>query len=78
MVKGFVLGENINRNKTGGIKMSRRHGIMSDALKYELAKELGVYDIVQREGWGSVPSRDCGNLVAAAIRYASKLVEEKR
>lgn len=78
MVNEFYLGENKNRNKTGGIKMSRRHGIMSDALKYELAKELGVYDIVKREGWGSVPSRDCGNLVAAAIRYASKLMEEKR
>ncbi|KRQ87769.1 hypothetical protein ABG79_00574 [Caloramator mitchellensis] len=57
--------------------MSRRHGIMSDALKYELAKELGVDDIVRREGWGGVPSRECGNLVAAAIRYASRMAEEQ-
>jgi len=33
----------------------RRRGIMSEELKYELAKELGVYDTVMREGWGSVP-----------------------
>lgn len=47
---------------------------MSEELKMELAKELGVYDIVQREGWGSVPSRDCGNLVTAAIRLAEKSI----
>ncbi|QCX33409.1 small, acid-soluble spore protein, alpha/beta type [Caloramator sp. E03] len=54
--------------------MSRHHSLMSDELKMELAKELGVYDIVQREGWGSVPSRDCGNLVTAAIRLAERTV----
>ncbi|HEY9576379.1 MAG TPA: protein sspF, partial [Pseudobacillus sp.] len=32
--------------------MGRRRGIMSDQLKEELAKELGFYDTVQREGWG--------------------------
>ena len=35
---------------------------MSEALKTEIAKELGVYDIVA-QGWGSVTSRDCGNIV---------------
>jgi len=51
---------------------------MSDELKYELAKELGVDDIVAREGWGGVPSRQCGNLVAAAIKYAEKSLHEQR
>ncbi|GAF14289.1 small, acid-soluble spore protein [Bacillus sp. JCM 19045] len=32
--------------------MSRRRGVMSDRLKEELAKELGFYDTVQKEGWG--------------------------
>lgn len=51
--------------------MARRRGVMSDALKYELAKELGVYDVVAREGdFGSVSSRNCGNLVRLAIQRA--------
>ena len=45
---------------------------MSDALKYEIAKELGVYDIVRTEGWGGVSSRDCGNIVTKAIEIAER------
>ncbi|CDF57241.1 small, acid-soluble spore protein, alpha/beta type [Thermobrachium celere] len=56
--------------------MSRHRSIMSEELKYELAKELGVYDIVKEKGWGDVPSRECGNLVAAAIQYAQKMYEQ--
>lgn len=52
--------------------MSRRKGIMSDRLKYEIAKELGVYDAVKSEGWGSVSSRDCGNIVTKAIEMAER------
>ena len=51
--------------------MARRKGVMSQQLKYELASELGVADIVQREGFGGVTSRDCGNLVRLAIERAS-------
>lgn len=51
--------------------MARRKGVMSEQLKYELASELGVADIVQREGFGGVTSRDCGNLVRLAIERAS-------
>ncbi|MEN6351715.1 MAG: small, acid-soluble spore protein, alpha/beta type, partial [Syntrophomonas sp.] len=47
--------------------MARRRGIMSDELKYEIARELGVDHIVATEGWGGVSSRNCGNLVAKAI-----------
>lgn len=57
--------------------MSRHRGLMSDELKFELAKELGVDDIVAREGWGGVPSRKCGNLVSAAIRYAERNLQEQ-
>lgn len=47
-------------------------GIMSHALKEEIAKELGVSDIVSREGWGAVSSRDCGNMVTKAIEIANR------
>ena len=57
--------------------MSKHHNVMSEEFKEELAKEIGVYDTVQREGWGSVSSRDCGNLVSAAIRYAEKNFESQ-
>jgi len=45
---------------------------MSDNLKYEIAKELGVYDTVSSKGWGDVSSRDCGNMVTKAIEIAEK------
>ncbi|MEW5953491.1 MAG: small, acid-soluble spore protein, alpha/beta type [Bacillota bacterium] len=51
--------------------MARRKGVMSEQLKYELASELGVADIVQRKGFSGVTSRDCGNLVRLAIERAS-------
>jgi small acid-soluble spore protein F (minor alpha/beta-type SASP) len=56
--------------------MSKHRSLMSDQLKYELAKEIGVEDLVDREGWGAVSSRDCGNLVKAAISYAEKSIEQ--
>ena len=52
--------------------MARRGGIMSDALRWELAKELGVDQVVATEGWGGVPSRMCGGLVAKAIERAER------
>jgi len=52
--------------------MTKRRGVMSEALKYELAKELGVDQIVSREGWGEVSSRNCGNLVTMAIERAQR------
>lgn len=58
--------------------MSRHGSIMSDSLKYELAKEIGVDNIVKREGWGAVSSRDCGNLIKAAISYAEKSLEQNK
>jgi len=45
---------------------------MSDRLKWELAQELGVADIVAHEGWGGVSARNCGNLVKLAIARAEE------
>jgi len=52
--------------------VSRRRSLMSDQLKYEIARELGVSNTVEREGWGSVSSRDCGNIVKKAIEMAER------
>lgn len=61
--------------KVGGYKkMSKSR--MSENLKTEIAKELGVYDIVSRNGWGDVTSRDCGNMVSKAIEIAERSVNK--
>ena len=52
--------------------MARRNGIMSSRLKEEIAKELGFYDVVEREGWGGIKSRDAGNMVKRAIEMAEQ------
>ena len=56
----------------------KRAGIMSDALKFELADELGVGEIARREGFGEVTSRNCGNLVRKAIEWAERTVSPKQ
>ncbi len=53
--------------------MSNRRNLMSDNLKEEIAKELGVYDKVKQDGgWGNVSSKDCGNMVKKAIEIANR------
>ena len=55
--------------------MSRKTNIMSDKLKEEIAKELGVYETVKKDGgWQNVSSRDCGNIVTKAIEIANRNV----
>ncbi len=55
--------------------MARKSSIMSDDLKMEIAKELGVYDTVKKEGgWGNVSSKTCGNIVSKAIEIANRKV----
>ncbi len=57
--------------------MAKRHSIMSDQLKYEIARELGVDQVVATQGWGAVSSRDCGNMVAKAIEIAERNVAQQ-
>jgi small acid-soluble spore protein F (minor alpha/beta-type SASP) len=57
--------------------MGRRRGIMSDQFKMELAKELGIYDTVQKEGWGGITTRDAGNLVKRAIQIAEEALAKQ-
>jgi len=50
---------------------------MSENLKAEIAKELGVYDTVRSRGWGEVSSKDCGNMVKKAIEIAERSINRK-
>ncbi len=45
-------------------------------FKMEVAKELGVYDQVKKDGnFGSVSAKNCGSMVAKAIEIANRSVE---
>lgn len=57
---------------TKGVFCMARQRIMSNRLKEEIAKELGFYDVVEREGWGGIKSRDAGNMVKRAIEMAQE------
>ncbi|MBD2872877.1 small, acid-soluble spore protein, alpha/beta type [Paenibacillus arenilitoris] len=50
----------------------RRRSVMSEQLKYELAKDLGFYNTVQQEGWGGIRAKDAGNMVKRAIELAEQ------
>lgn len=63
------------RKIKGGDFMAK---ILSDAAKYEIAKELGVANIVQQEGWGGVPSRQCGNIVKKAMEIAERTLAKNQ
>lgn len=52
--------------------MARNKGLMSENLKEEIAKKLGVYEKVKHEGWGNISSKDCGRMVSKAIEIANK------
>lgn len=56
--------------------MSRNSTKMSENLKMEIAKELGVFDQVKRDGgWQNVSSKTCGNIVSKAIEIANRATE---
>ncbi len=57
--------------------MSRNRSIISDNLREEIAKELGVYEQVKQEGgWGNVPSKTYGNIVTKAIEIANRTAQK--
>jgi small acid-soluble spore protein F (minor alpha/beta-type SASP) len=55
----------------------RSRGVMSEQLKYELAKELGFYDTVQKEGWGGIRAVDAGNMVKRAVQLAEQALANR-
>lgn len=59
--------------------MSKNNKLISENLREEIAKELGVYEQVKKDGgsWQNVSSKDCGNIVSKAIEIAYRSVENK-
>ncbi|MGG0821618.1 small, acid-soluble spore protein, alpha/beta type [Paenibacillus turicensis] len=58
--------------------MSRnRRRVMSEQLRIEVAKDLGIYDTVQKEGWGGIKAKDAGNMVKRAIQIAEEAAARK-
>ncbi len=57
--------------------MSRRRGVMSERFKTELAKDLGFYDTVQREGWQNIRAKDAGNMVKRAVQIAEQAMSRQ-
>jgi len=56
--------------------MANRKSVMTEKLKEEIAKELGVYEKVKQDGgWDNVPSKTCGSMVKTAIEIANKKVQ---
>jgi small acid-soluble spore protein F (minor alpha/beta-type SASP) len=51
---------------------------MSEKFKEELAKDLGFYDVVQKEGWGGIRAKDAGNMVKRAIQLAELQLSNKQ
>ena len=58
--------------------MARNNKLISQALREEIARELGVYDQVKNDGgsWGNVSSKTCGNIVSKAIEIANRSIEK--
>jgi small acid-soluble spore protein F (minor alpha/beta-type SASP) len=52
--------------------------MMSDRFKEELAKDLGFYDVVQKEGWGGIRAKDAGNMVKRAVELAQQQLLDQR
>lgn len=50
----------------------RRRGLMSEQFKNELAKDLGFYDTIQKEGWENIRAKDAGNMVKRAVQIAEQ------
>jgi len=57
--------------------MARRRQ-MSEALRADLGRQLGVADLARREGWGAVPAKQCGDLVRLAIERAERVLGDER
>jgi len=58
--------------------MGRRRSVMSEQFKAELAKDLGFYDTVQKEGWGGIRTKDAGNMIKRAIQIAENAAAKQQ
>ena len=55
-----------------------KNSVISQNLREEIARELGVFEQVKKDGgWHNVSSQKCGNIVTKAIEIANRSVENK-
>lgn len=52
--------------------MGRRRSVMSEQLKVEIARDLGILETIEQEGWGAIKAKDAGNIVKRAIQMAEE------
>jgi len=45
---------------------------MSEQLKVEIARDLGILETIEQEGWGAIKAKDAGNIVKRAIQMAEE------
>lgn len=65
------------RLSRGGWPLAANRSLLSPHSKAVIARELGVADIVDQQGWGAVPSRACGQVVRVALEHAERLLAEQ-
>ncbi len=73
------------RNKAGKIRLGggavARRSIVSDRVKYEIAKELGFADRIRREGnyydYSNLTTREAGLLVRGLIQKAEEMLSRQ-
>jgi len=67
--------EKVKRSRKSAMK--KRPDDWED-LKVEIAKELGLWDTVQKEGWAGLSAVDSGRLGGVFSTRKKKLLEEKK
>ena len=72
------IGLSENTTEREYLQMGRRRGGMCNRFKEELAKELGFYDTVQKDGWGGITARDAGNMVKRAVQMAEESLNKDK
>ena len=48
-----------------------------DALKYEIAKNLGIQDVIDKQGWTGLTTMDAGNVGGAIQQVINELGQKK-
>lgn len=57
------------------LKKKKKPLTEKDLLKIEVAKELGIWDLIQSQGWGALTNETCGRvggLVAKRLKDKQK------
>ncbi|MPN63183.1 hypothetical protein SDC9_210938 [bioreactor metagenome] len=69
------MAEKIKRSKKSVMKKRPEDW---DDLKIEIAKEMGIWDIVERDGWSGLSAVDSGRLGGIFSRRNKELYEDDR